>query len=384
MKKSAFILVVAVVMVFGLVGNAWAYWESAGATYAPEGKTGWTVNTCNNCHGFTTGNANGPHGGFSDLTDSCRACHNVHNAASARKLLPNTTEIGICMTCHDFSMSTSGAGGGGVYGAIRAKGGLTLARHAIEGYGNTMTAGISVTTITPQTFGGVLETDWATTNTIPGGNGALMAQNASGNTNLSCKHCHTPHGNTFMAKFTGERIRSQITSISSNRLLLDNLMGSEAITPHQYTVYGSYWCAACHKNRHSTNASSVINHPVDYINGVSATNYAFNQAGMADAGAASWWAMIPAGAIIATQHQAGWSRPATNTVIGSANYWAPSCLQCHYNSRVVEQPYAIMSTIAVSGNPQFGTFPHETQVRRLLVETGDDLCLNCHPTGVLP
>ncbi len=30
------------------------------------------------------------------------------------------------------------------------------------------------------------------------------------------------------------------------------------------------------------------------------------------------------------------------------------------------------------GNPRFQNFPHETQNAHFLVETNDDLCLNCH------
>jgi predicted CXXCH cytochrome family protein len=35
-------------------------------------------------------------------------------------------------------------------------------------------------------------------------------------------------------------------------------------------------------------------------------------------------------------------------------------------------------------NPRFQNFPHETANTRMLVETGDDLCTNCHPPAVLP
>lgn len=35
-------------------------------------------------------------------------------------------------------------------------------------------------------------------------------------------------------------------------------------------------------------------------------------------------------------------------------------------------------------NPRFQNFPHETVSARMLAEIEDDLCLNCHPAGVLP
>jgi hypothetical protein len=36
-----------------------------------------------------------------------------------------------------------------------------------------------------------------------------------------------------------------------------------------------------------------------------------------------------------------------------------------------------------TNNPRFQTFPHETVNRRMLVETDDHLCLNCHPASRL-
>jgi hypothetical protein len=35
-------------------------------------------------------------------------------------------------------------------------------------------------------------------------------------------------------------------------------------------------------------------------------------------------------------------------------------------------------------NPLFQNFPHETTNDNMLVETNDDLCLNCHPATALP
>ncbi len=37
-----------------------------------------------------------------------------------------------------------------------------------------------------------------------------------------------------------------------------------------------------------------------------------------------------------------------------------------------------------SDNPRFQNFPHETQNDTMLVESDDDLCLNCHPQSQLP
>ena len=35
-------------------------------------------------------------------------------------------------------------------------------------------------------------------------------------------------------------------------------------------------------------------------------------------------------------------------------------------------------------NPPFQNFPHETMNERMLVETDDDLCTNCHPVSLVP
>jgi Doubled CXXCH motif (Paired_CXXCH_1) len=39
---------------------------------------------------------------------------------------------------------------------------------------------------------------------------------------------------------------------------------------------------------------------------------------------------------------------------------------------------------AGTDNPPFQNFPHETVNAKMLVETNDDLCLNCHPADKLP
>ncbi|MDP2299599.1 MAG: cytochrome c3 family protein, partial [Actinomycetota bacterium] len=68
----------------------------------------------------------------------------------------------------------------------------------------------------------------------------------------------------------------------------------------------------------------------------------------------------------------------------------------HEDSRTVGEPGAVMpaevyrygdgrtSGDAGTDNPLFQNFPHETQNRFMLVETDDDLCLNCHSVSSLP
>lgn len=80
----------------------------------------------------------------------------------------------------------------------------------------------------------------------------------------------------------------------------------------------------------------------------------------------------------------------------------PICQQCHEDSRDVgsAEGGGIMQALANIGqdglqagpwtnsgaplDPQFQNFPHETVNANMLVESNDDLCLNCHPSNQLP
>ena len=85
----------------------------------------------------------------------------------------------------------------------------------------------------------------------------------------------------------------------------------------------------------------------------------------------------------------------------------PICQQCHEDARMVGNldedglatvvPFQVHAADGVKwdastsrwvanmdDNPRFQNFPHETTNRYMLVETQDDLCLNCHPVSQLP
>lgn len=366
MKRTAFVLLVVSCLVFGLVGTARAWWESNDVGWSVTGPGGGVLpGSCNGCHGASTSVPWGPHGGFSSSTDSCKACHKVHEASSINKLLPATTELGVCNACHDFSFS--GTGGRGVYGAIRARSSTTnvaQSRHSIVGYNNTATTFVDNTK------------SYAATAVIPGAPaGTLLPTNSVGDRRLTCSHCHSPHGATTMAPWLGERDRSATSAVGpyvSNRILKENLRG----TPKgSYLVYDSNWCAACHLNRHDTSKtpSLVNNHPV--ATSANATYGARSQA----EGNNTWGTLVAPGSTITTTHLAGWSREATKG-------WDPMCQQCHEDYRNVEQAISLTGVdgTAPADNPRWQTFPHENTSRFFLVESGDDLCLNCHPTVGLP
>lgn len=81
----------------------------------------------------------------------------------------------------------------------------------------------------------------------------------------------------------------------------------------------------------------------------------------------------------------------------------PICQQCHGNARDAGALYGglampaitmtvrdgVQNSVASVGerdraNPRFSNFPHETSNSKMVVESGDDLCLNCHSETGLP
>lgn len=172
---------------------------------------------------------------------------------------------------------------------------------------------------------------------------------------------------------------------------------STATTP--VAEYGSDWCAGCHTGRLS--GMSTFNHPVDS----SVTN------------AAPFVYRSVAGGRSLGSGGSGWSLRHNKSGLvsfGLGNYdflmvyprtaaqgtHKPICQQCHEDSRVVGSLSAdgtsavasptVLTTwpsadgLTTTDNPRFQNFPHETVNDRLLVEDGDDLCLNCHPLTQLP
>lgn len=324
---------------------------------------------CNVCHSQGTLDAavvgKGPHGVYSNASDRCDACHTVHKAADGIKLLAAQTVTDSCYVCHD------GTGGSGVYGVLASRGASAAASHSID-----------------------------STNVVPGGNGttggaqAMSFAGGAGGT-LGCSDCHSPHDANTVAVWTNQRMRTGndilgMFGISTNRLLRKNPGGSTATA----TVYGSDWCLACHAGRGSGGA--VHNHPVDsklststpfYYESVSRLNAENTTTGVTTLGTL---AKTNTGFLIP------WPRTAQQ------GDHLPICQQCHENSRNLSQggvgaldaagnlgkatPYSVTATDgAVStNNPQFQNFPHETANPNMLVETYDNLCLNCHPLGQLP
>lgn len=377
---------------------------------------------CASCHTFSPDNTNfasnggdsnalpdfplvgefamrGPHGMYKTTTNRCSMCHTLHDAPTGSSLLPGETIKATCFTCHD------GSAGFGVYGAIAGRGVTVGGGHSIDA-----------------------------TSVVPGGDAAsggsaTVAFRGPGGT-LTCSDCHSPHDSKTVQAFTGERVRIRAFEgpAYSTKLLKQQPTSAATAT----AVYGSDWCAGCHDGRNS--GGMVNNHPVEtkatrptdfyyysnlpvyrtagsptdawYQNGVPVplTN-AYVRMGavgavMIGGNGGHPWPVSPNWAE-ADYHSSPWLMTYPRSPLHAGR--APICQQCHEDSRDCGTLSAdgttaniirdgLWGTDADGGqdhptflpNPRFQNFPHETQNANMLVETDDNLCLNCHPLTQLP
>jgi hypothetical protein len=327
-----------------------------------EAGTSDDPSNCLACHGDdavsveSTGQARqGPHGGYTTSTNKCAACHGTHNApADGFVLLLGPTITDGCEVCHD------GTGAGGVYGVLASRGVTVTAAHRTE-----------VTNIVP----GGDAASGGTTTTVFGGPTAK----------LSCGDCHSPHGNHLVAPFTGDRMRVATATPAaylSARLLKRKPTSSDTET----AVYGSAWCSGCHKGR-AAGVHAVINHSVEETHAAGAFYYESVQ--IVDGVNSSNTASGTLG-----RNNFGYVMPWERTT-GQGTH-KPICQQCHEDVRNVgdqsvgrisaSEVFAVTSLDggAASDNPRFQVFPHESGNVAMLLETGDDLCTNCHHSSQLP
>lgn len=431
MRRSAIVLASVVILILVAPGVALAYDEInypastydhgsrtpglPGDNYDPHPGAAQFNANCARCHGEYSGNDGceschyerppvsgvfrnfeGPHGFYTTATNRCALCHETH-VAGGPKLLMAATMTGSCYTCHD------GTGGQGVYGSIRARLGQ-VAADAAGGHG------IDVT------------------NTVPGGDAAsggsrVMAfkgvdQGAGGT--LTCADCHTPHGQNMVNAFVGERANRPFWLNAAKDAYSTKMLKQRpgnAATP--VLEYGSDWCLACHAGRSSGGA--VHNHPVDYTTATRPAPYTYKNLPVVGgpAGGTDPQTTTRIGPMAYTIELSNFMSPALDDpdvnvphdmvyVTGGNGYVmpyprtahqagiGPICQQCHEDTRepgyLTDTGAAVVTWTRIFGsdgldpldNPRFQNFPHETENAYMTLESGDDLCTNCHPSTLLP
>jgi predicted CXXCH cytochrome family protein len=308
----------------------------------------------------------GPHGLYSKTSDRCGVCHALH-AAGGEKLLPRSTVTASCFMCHD------GTGGKGVYGAVYAQAGIQPgSAHRID-----------TTTIVP---GGDASSGASSTMSFGGPDGTL-----------GCVDCHSPHDSNTVEPYLIERWRNEFSGVMANSLT-PGLTWRGATSTHllrqrpagsatAVAAYGSDWCLACHAGRAS--GGEPHNHPVgSTFTEASPSTYSTLPVLASDAETSLTVLGVLAGA------NRGYLMPYPRTALQAGH--SPICQQCHEDSRYVgvlvgvgdigdAATYTITAPdgIVTTDNPRFQNFPHETVNPRMVVETGDGLCKNCHPPGQL-
>ena len=323
-----------------------------------------TGRACVQCHGVASpADPSGPHGNYTATSNKCATCHSVHKApAGGIVLLPTSTVLATCETCHD------GTGGQGVYGVIKKRTGFE-----------------------PAAAHSMLDL----TRSIPGGDSATGGSRdnvefSGVSSGLTCTDCHSPHGASMVAAFTGDRSRSAtdspdpaVPAAPSTHLLRRQPVGGLA----SIDTYGSDWCGSCHAGRLSehSSASSLKNHPVDSVDSQLVEGPFTYQSVVYDGGTTGPLGRTNHGYVMPDKLAAGAPRNANQ----QGHY--PICQQCHEDSRDVGNvtPGYIHSTeefkvTAIDGtvesdNPRFQVFPHESDNIGLLLEEEDALCTNCHP-----
>ncbi len=300
----------------------------------------------------------------------CTVCHDVHEASSSNKLLPAQLTADFCFLCHDGTAANvdgdldAGAdtdyfgyyvANNVIYGSVEVTGNVSqISRHNVNSNN------------TQYTYSNA-------TSNIPLGGQVIDYQGNS--TPLSCVSCHSPHGTHVVATFNSKTLEPQSNTTSSGwergfgfdrtMILRNNLQNTTV------TQYGAAWCLACHTQAFG---GTHPDHPVD-------TSTEYNYFLEADPSDPRWvWDDYLIG--YAFNH----SYEATS---GAPN---PLCQSCHDDAVDPIGTSTVGYSLSGIGYTTWGiptqnftdNFPHEVANKKMLVESGDDLCLNCHPPSILP
>lgn len=288
----------------------------------------------------------GPHANYTDDTQACRECHALHEAPSPvgavlLKASASTIEQAVLATCN----LCHGAGGPAIYKPYAVPTFTVQSRHS--------------PTITLTTF------SYLGIATPEAGVPAIRK--------ILCLSCHNPHGSSL---YTVPTFTSDTTYGVSNALL--RLPGTASIgfrlpgagTTGTPAAYGAQWCRDCHNKPENIVAHKLgpsgEPHPIS-----STATYQL-----------VWYWATPT----YVQGKLGGTTSAyvmyDRALIDDPD---PICQQCHEDARNVEGVFRVTTaSYLATDNPPYKNFPHQGINPGFRVETGDDLCTNCHPIEELP
>lgn len=334
---------------------------------------------CEACHGDGTGGRSGVHNPTVSYSNPgvaalgrCAICHDVHESQQG-KLLPERTISDFCFLCHDGTAAN-------VDGDIDSDGGVALgyyrANNVIYGLPTGSTPGarhrVNANAINANDYG---ETN--ATSVIPlnaGGN--LIGWNGQVEV-LKCTSCHSAHGYQVVDPFWSKSPYPLATTGTSGVEygweawvggLKTNMYLRRRVNTSTISYYGSRWCAACHQRAMGGVIAGDRDHPIDNTMGY------------------QW--LVPFG--ITPSSSVIWEYDTFDNVYYFQHSWGattgapdPLCMNCHDDPIDVDN-FGVGTNEGTLDFTYRSSFPHESYNTKFRVETGDDLCLNCHVTTSLP
>lgn len=390
-------------------GLAWSYHNvETEPTFSSDARD------CMFCHHDTT-DPTGPHGNYTALSNKCSTCHQTHRAQNPG-LLPANSLTAVCQYCHDltqsiyapYSFNDLGSADSLVYSAHRVSG-VSFPNEYVNEMGELVTTEPLETGLTGDIIPGGSEIDGGTGSFTPNYNGSVSK------VYFSCTSCHSVHAvkGTMVKPYLGEsqlKVNRNMDSQYEKKIHLTNRL--LRIRPNNVTEavyeFGPLWCMTCHKGRGNNLIMSKFNHPINET----AKGYSFldilpeSEFIYAGGKAATLNDIMLKGFVIIDSRSAESAYPEAHVKKDprtnawyTMSFWdsldrkfredgsipynsdGPVCQQCHGNPRDVEKAFNIGAS---NSNPRRLSFPHASPNKALLVETGVDLCTNCHEADSLP